>query len=385
MKWDNVLVLSDLHLCEGPQSANEDFFFDEEFAALLKNYNKNSLLVLNGDIIDFLQVMSKGSFKDITYNENRFGLGTAEEKSVYKLRVVQRAHRKFFKGLADFLKCGNDCVLLPGNHDVEFFWPNVRQAWVRELVKLGVKDAHKRMSFKPWSFHIPNVLYVEHGHQYDPTNAFDHHLYPVLPSNHKLLDLPLGSFLVRYFFNQLEDSDPLADNFRPPTKYVSLMVRKDPVYVIQVLGKYIPFLFRTWLKSLRRFSKRELRAVREHHNRVFREVSRDEKIKLPILSQIAGLQQPGFMHRPFFWMNTIRSHLWTVSVPAELNIALKIKRLLSVKYVVMGHTHHAYEAKGYLNSGTWTQMVTHHGYYEIGQRLTYVHITKDSAKLRTWH
>ena len=381
----NILILSDLHLCEGAHSENEDFFYDAEFAALLAHHeDRNSLLILNGDIVDFLQVTSKGSFENLSENEQRFGLGTDEAKSAFKMRVVMRAHKVFFAALARFLQKGNRAIILPGNHDVEFAWPMVQNELRKNMVRLGGPIAGNNLEFHRWMVYIPGLLYVEHGHQYDPVNAFDYHLFPFLPDNHAQLDLPLGSFLVRYFFNRLERTDPLADNFRPPTKYVGLMARKDPVYVVRILSTYIPCLFRTWVKSLRLFTKDERRVMREANDARMVEVSKVQGIPMPMLREIARMHHKSIMHQPFFWYNAFKSHLWSRSVPLELPTALNIKRLLDVKYVVMGHTHNAYHAKGYYNSGTWTQMVTQKGFYTVGKRLTYVHVENGRTYLREW-
>lgn len=385
MHRDNIIILSDLHLCEGMYSENEDFFYDHEFSELLKKHeDRKSLLILNGDIIDFLQVMSKDNFDHLTENEKRFGLGTEEAKSVYKLRVVMHAHNEFFEAIARFLKLGNRVVLMPGNHDSEIHWPKVQQELRREMKRRAGMAAAQNFEIHPWMYHIPHLLYVEHGNQYDPVNAFDYHLFPFLPDNHKQLDLPLGSFLVRYFFNKLETTDPLADNFRPPTKYVSLIARKDPLYVVSILSTYIPCFFKTWVKSLRNFTKKELEAMEANNDARLIDVSRVQKIPLSILREICKMHCKSIMHQPFFWINAFKSHLYARSVPLELPIALTIKRLLNVKYVVMGHTHHAYHAKGYFNCGTWTQMVTQQGLYTVSKRLTYVHIENGIAQLKEW-
>ncbi len=71
-KYD-LLIVSDLHLSEGRSfdtkkiSLNEDFFFDEEFARFLQFHARATAaglsrkwhLIINGDFLDFLQVISR--------------------------------------------------------------------------------------------------------------------------------------------------------------------------------------------------------------------------------------------------------------------------------------------------------------------------------------
>jgi len=74
MEKHNLLIVSDLHLSEGlnPETAKfsnlEDFLFDDAFARFLRYHEEAKeqpdfggrpwTLILNGDLLDFLQVVS---------------------------------------------------------------------------------------------------------------------------------------------------------------------------------------------------------------------------------------------------------------------------------------------------------------------------------------
>lgn len=299
----NFLVLSDLHLSEGvnPRSGklsrNEDFFHDDAFAALLghhlglgrrqdaaDHYSRPWKVIINGDIFDFLQVTSlpaegdeledvtgKRAYADLTENERRYGLGTTAPETVWKLNCIHDGHALFFRALGWFLAANsdNEVILIKGNHDVELFWPAVQErlrelvaaayvAWRREAgaghhhdyplwydaafpTALDPVDLRRRIRFPPWFYHVPGLLYVEHGNQYDPANAFVDFLKPILsddagrPPQRQRVALPSGSLFVRYLFNQVEDVHPFADNMKPMTSYLRWAFTEEPLATLRLL------------------------------------------------------------------------------------------------------------------------------------------------------
>lgn len=300
---NNYLVLSDLHLSEGvnPRSGklsrNEDFFHDDAFASMLSHhldlghrsdtadhYRRPWKLIINGDIFDFLQVTSlpaegdeleavKGqrTYAELTPNERRYGLGTTAPETAWKLDRIAAGHPLFFSALGWFLAVHpeNELILIKGNHDVELFWPAVQRrlrqrvaaaytAWRRQAAdgqrpdhplwyddalptQLDLGDLRSRIRFPPWFYHVPDLLYVEHGNQYDPANAFVDFLKPILPEDDghapdtQRVALPSGSLFVRYLFNQVEDVHPFADNMKPMTAYLRWAFAKEPLATLRLL------------------------------------------------------------------------------------------------------------------------------------------------------
>lgn len=126
----NFLFVSDLHLSEGrdPHTGllhrNEDFFQDTAFAQFVAYhvnlylqrdsavyYQKPWQLIINGDVFDFLQVVSVPTEGDkyaqmrkpLRSKDREFGLGTGAEDTVWKLKKIFEGHPLFFQALAWFV------------------------------------------------------------------------------------------------------------------------------------------------------------------------------------------------------------------------------------------------------------------------------------------
>ena len=278
MEEHNLLIVSDLHLSEGwdPESGKfsrlEDFLFDDAFARFLRYHEgikgqprfggRPWLLIINGDLFDFLQVVSlpdegrllrtvKGieHRKELRINERDYGLGTTAEESEWKLKRIARGHQRFFAALGWFVAHGNHVAVIKGNHDVELHWPRVQERFIKEVGRAYIRERlmlddgppispeelRARIHFYPWFYHEPERVYVEHGGQYEAANHFRDFLNPVLPDDPERIELPWGSLFVRYLFNKVEDVHPFADNIKPATRYLAWAFRKDPLQTIEVL------------------------------------------------------------------------------------------------------------------------------------------------------
>ena len=274
----NVLIVSDLHLSQGwnPATARtsrlEDFLRDDAFDRFLRHHeavksqprfgDRPWLLILNGDIFDFLQVVSlpregrelrevKGvrHRNQLSPHERQYGLGTTAVETEWKLKQIAKGHQRFFAALGWFVAQGNHIAIIRGNHDVELHWPEVqdrftveeRRAYTRRWLRVGgippvgPDTCRERIHFHPWFYHEPGRIYVEHGCQYDAANHFRDILDPVLPDDARRIDLPWGSLFVRYLFNKVEDLHPFADNVKPLTRYMRWAFRTNPAKAIEVL------------------------------------------------------------------------------------------------------------------------------------------------------
>ncbi len=278
MEEHNLLVVSDLHLSEGldPRSGKfsrlEDFWSDGAFARFLRYHQEARTqprfagrpwtLIINGDLFDFLQVVSlpqdrrlmlviKGfaQHQELRANERDYGLGTTAAESEWKLKRIALGHQRFFAALGWFVAHGNHVAVVKGNHDVELHWPEVQARFVKEAerayrrqrLRLGQGPAltseqcRQRFRFYPWFYHEPGRVYVEHGGQYEAANHFRDYLNPVLPQDPARIELPWGSLFVRYLFNEVEDVHPFADNVKPIGRYISWALRTDPIGTIELL------------------------------------------------------------------------------------------------------------------------------------------------------
>ncbi len=319
----HVVVVSDLHICEGqlPESAYwqrlENFTFDAEFAEFLQHKQgpqgaayaegndselaqaeqapaREQLLVINGDFIDFLRItrtpkdegelaewrlwledlpaeepqraralahfdkFEKHWRKYVLHpqwwhwilslflrtraalrREKRFGLGTEDFKSVYRLEIALQGHRAVFAALAQWLKNGSALAFVTGNHDPELDQQLV-QSWLRcKLEKLaGVRAGTfaERVQFFPRGVDLCGEIRVEHGHRYEwHTRTNDRWLADETQS----VALPSGSFFNRYFINKIETVVPYLDNVRPVTRVIAYLLRHHTLEALSMLGQGI--------------------------------------------------------------------------------------------------------------------------------------------------
>jgi len=306
MEEHNLLIVSDLHLSTGldPKSGKisrlEDFLLDGAFARFLRHHEEIKeqpnfggcpwMLIFNGDLFDFLQVVSlprkrrllqtvRGldSREELSRNEQDYGLGTTAEESEWKLKRIAQGHQRFFAALGWFVARGNHIAVIKGNHDVELHWPEVQERFVEEVKRAYMRerlaldpdqlvasnDLGDRIRFYPWFYHEPGRVYVEHGGQYEAANHFRDYVNPVLPDDPERIELPWGSLFVRYLFNKVEDEHPFADNVKPASRYLGWAFKSDPIGTIELIaGRAYPLLRAYW-NIIRKAMTSALRAKRK--------------------------------------------------------------------------------------------------------------------------
>jgi len=281
-----TLVVSDLHMGSGrdPErgtwSPTEDFFRDAEWAQFLGHYGRRGKcrLVINGDMVDFLQVLTRPSAAEArSYGipgrdiSPRYGLRCSEAAAAFQMDRILDGHPVAFQALADFLARGNRVTILKGNHDVQFFWESAQDALRKRLAHLAPRGragaVRKNLEFLPWFFHIPGYLYVEHGNQYEPATSFSNFLAPVLPYDTpdaaRHIELDLSSFLVRYFANRMEVLDIRADNYRPLSLYLQIFFREHPLVFLSTARDALRYLTKTVEKARRMTRRRKSREYQE--------------------------------------------------------------------------------------------------------------------------
>ena len=458
-----LIVVSDLHLSAGYNeetgrySRNEDFFFDEEFKRFLEYLQEanpgNNHLIIAGDLFDFLQIdghlaqelSKKKTPFEITERELEFGLGTEEEKTVWKLRVIVNGHEVFFQALATFLSKKNFLSIITGNHDIELYWEKVQNALVGHIANnfepgQGIRQQiKKRISFYPWFYYDKDYkTYIEHGNQYDSLNSFQYLLYPVFGLDSKRLWLPFGSFFVRYFFNKLEISNPFADNIKPPTRYMKWAWNEDKLQFIKNIRNYLPTMFQVFWKS-GKLSKTEKEQLAEENDRELKKLDQVLGLPLDAVRNIYSLMAPPLTRNKlliilafggFFFLIialivfivllalsqkfnfspwTSLSSLGLLIVPIAKwvwskwfqkdpleKILPKIKAYLKdVKIIVFGHTHdpdirRVDKESRYFNTATWTTVFSEEDrIIREAKQFAFVWIKKidgkPQAKLRRWN
>ncbi|MEO1270781.1 MAG: metallophosphoesterase [Myxococcota bacterium] len=211
-----AVVISDLHIRDGEHG--DDFLFDHELADLLDDVAREGMreIVLNGDTLDFVAM----SEEDEHLHPDP-GLGLTEAESMARLERMFDAHPVAFEALERFVCDGGRCVFLPGNHDWDLHWPNVR---ARLTQRLGARPSGDRVHFvlhgEAYRPH-PNIR-IEHGHQQiDDQNRFDRPYEPIRTDSlggPDRLEQNLGNFLIRQVLNPVEQEFPFINNIRPINK-----------------------------------------------------------------------------------------------------------------------------------------------------------------------
>ena len=240
MVLPQIIVISDLHI-----SAAELDDFDQELEGNFVRFLKDELasrptpveLVINGDFLDFVQAPPWSGRELESQTDTGIPLCFTESQSREKLGSIHSGHLATFRALHDFLasKPDNALVVLPGNHDPDFFWPTVSQDFTN-LISDGDSAIaaririHLERAYRPDS--CPEV-WIEHGQQYDPVNSFFISDYPywsgknppiLKVSNEERLYACLGTrFLIRYL-NSLDAEYPFVDNVKPFSRFVRLFL-----------------------------------------------------------------------------------------------------------------------------------------------------------------
>lgn len=305
------LVVSDFHLDkgryfrDGTQNILEDFIYDREWSEFLNYYRSGSFadadveLVLNGDILNLLQIDSYGVHTHLI-----------TEKSVIRaVERIVRGHPEFFEALKRFAATpGHTVTYIVGNHDVGMLWPGPRKVFMEAVgAHVGFHDVH----------YLVDGIYIEHGQQHETFARADMErpfITRGLPE--PVLNLPWGSLFVSVMLPKLKRDRPHVDKVKPFPAFLRWILLHDFFWAIKAAALMAKFVFDTVLMR-RRY-------------------------------QIAGSMR-----------NTL-SMLRDVTVyPNYDKIAFKIlEERDDVDTVIFGHTHilryrQWREGKEYFNEGSW--------------------------------
>jgi hypothetical protein len=178
-----------------------------------------------------------------------------------------------------------------------------------------------------------------------------------------VIDLPSGSFFVRYFFNRIEKIDPFADNIKPVTKYVcwALKHRLVSVGFIGIIWNYIIFLLEA-LRKRKPLSDQEKSQLSQKQMELLKHEAQRFGLAEDKLKSIKDLWVPSSISNDSF--SKVLWKFFSSDKPSlHLNRAKRIQKTLGIKNVIFGHTHDP-DLRGlpsdrerigeYVNSGTWT-------------------------------
>lgn len=315
------LVLSDLHLGTGirPGELNvlEDFHYDDEFAELLAYYDAEAgedgeiELILNGDIFDLLKVKVGGVWPtEIT-----------DEIATEKLRQCLDGHPKFVNALKSFLaKEGRRLVFLPGNHDLDMWFPGP-QALFKRYVAPGAAAERVHFVTSSDTYYLPEGIQIRHGHQLERIHRVDYErMTRKRRDGTEVLELPWGSLWILEVMNPAKEARSYVDRVQPLSRFLLAALLFDTRFVLS-------FLYRSTLYFLRR--------------RVFNLGVWRERLRwLPKLLREEIVALGGFDEA------AVRT----------------LKKLRGVQYLIVGHSHgprfrQIPNGKILINTGTWMRMI----------------------------
>jgi UDP-2,3-diacylglucosamine pyrophosphatase LpxH len=450
-----IIVISDLHLADGPRSdgrfnGTENFFCDESFRRFLREQQTKTtparaMLIINGDFIDFLRVVyvprretefvawrellrSIGIEKEVSElkssiveKELTYGLRTNDYKSVLRLEIVANGHPAFFDALAEWLGNGNRLVVVKGNHDLEWYWPPVRNYFrfvlAQRLATLTGDTDLKRVlerTVLPNITFIDNAMvldgdfYIEHGHRYD---KYAHVVGDAVRSPGDELNISFGSFFNRYLLNDLELNYPFLDNVRPSTNILPLLVRERLPLALKLLFRHIPFMFEIIPKGYFRYMFSQLfwflllviipvvltvwlvlgmfgfgpdldpQASSQPHSVLYKPV-------LNGLTSLGGMILSYVLARIVSWLNLVE--------PSQLTeyAREKLAEMHEYRLITFGHTHNPDQFRDgerwFFNTGTWIPIVEiSSASIRSDKTYTFLHLKPDSdgklvGALRRW-
>ncbi len=204
------LVVSDFHLGkgryfrDGTQNILEDFVYDREWAEFLNYYRSGAFaeadveLILNGDILNLLQIDSYGVFTHLI-----------TERSVRRaVEKIVAGHPEFFQALRRFAATPNHRIAyVIGNHDVGMLFDSAKRVF---SAACGTEVAFYDVAYQF------DGIYVEHGQQYERFATIDMRrpfITRGLPE--PVLNLPWGSLFVAVLLPKIKMQRPHVDKVRP--------------------------------------------------------------------------------------------------------------------------------------------------------------------------
>lgn len=232
---ESLLVFSDVHLGSdlndrGP-IVRRSAAIDRDLVALIAHYRTSAppaerwRLVIAGDFVDFVGMSIDAREGDElvtapTAAERALGLGGAQDHVRIKLRRAADRHADVFAELAAFVGSGHAVTVILGNHDLEMHWEAVKEDF-RARLSAGSAEAAARVDFEPWFFHREGLVYIEHGHQYDPFCATPYVLAPLSPRDPGRVLQSLSDTLLRYIVRRTPGMKEYGHENRGLTSYIS--------------------------------------------------------------------------------------------------------------------------------------------------------------------
>lgn len=296
-----------------------------------------------------------------------------------------------------------------------------------------------RVEFRAWFYHVPDLLYVEHGHQFDPMCMYPNLLAPVRPADPTRLHWSFSDLLLRLVALPTPGLGGDQAGQRTMMNYLKFATSIGARGLGRLSLRYFKSIHAV-LRSAREHRGESAVAVREEHQRGIAELARENAIERERLERLAALWpspvtrgtlpllRSVFFDRVLIMLailvtlgllplagisllkwSGVASLLFVaftlycfVSSPIRrpdvdpietmIEAAGRIPAVMPARYVVMGHCHRpefspAGEASSYVNLGFWSEGESREGDERDASR-THLVLRWDgeehAAELRSW-
>lgn len=281
---ESILVFSDVHLGSdlndsGPYVPRSPSV-DRDLACMLAHYRSSKppadrwRIVIAGDFIDFVGMCidpkeGEALATELTREERRNGVGSAEDHARLKLRRVARRHEEVFRELGGLVADGHALTVLHGNHDIELHWDALKRDF-RDLVVASAPEeerprALERIDFEPWFFYREGVVYIEHGHQYDPFCATSFILAPVSPRDPRRVERGFSETLLRSIVRRTPGLKEHGHEDRGLASYVSWALTLGVRGTYALLARFFAAVIEL-VRTQRAYLTEAARTMRREHD-----------------------------------------------------------------------------------------------------------------------
>ncbi len=310
---ESLLVFSDVHLGsdlnDGPGwTPRRTSMIDRDLVELVRHYRHKTppadrwRIVVAGDFIDFagMTIAADAAALETELNEEErmHGVGGAPDHVRLKLRRVAERHADLFAELARFVADGHALTLVHGNHDVELHWDAVQEDF-REVLWSHARHATResrdrflaRIEFQPWFFYREGVVYIEHGHQYDPFCSTPLVMAPLHPLDPRRVVRGFSDVLLRYVVRQTRGMKEHGHENLGLVDYVSFGAKLGFSGMAKLLLRFVRAIVELFrLRSA--YVSEAARVLREEHERRVAKLAEAMRISRDRLDALLALQAP---------------------------------------------------------------------------------------------
>jgi predicted phosphodiesterase len=312
-----------------------------------------------------------------------------------------------FRALGRFVAAGHALVIVRGNHDIELYWRDAQRALVEVILAhepaSSRPELRSRIVIQPWFFAVDGLLYVEHGHEFDPLCSYGDPLASTCMRDPQRIRWTPFSLLLRYVARPTRGLSSVSYSYAGMGAYFGLLAKLGLRGSVSIAGRYCRASYRLLAECVLNASdaaRRRAVAARAQLGRFALRsgVSVERLERLQALYAPPAVQRFGFMAQSLYLDRIVSglggafgivlaalflAYVGVISAVASavssalllgyaivgsghntspqatmLNNAADIAALFRARWVVMGHTHEPIlqpvsDSASYVNLGSW--------------------------------